>query len=215
MKKILGKFSKYSFWVALVGVLAVFLQNLSKIFGCEIQTNNIESAIMSFCGVLVVLGVVTKDSDDKTTARNNVADVVDNESCENSQMLAAPLCEDNLSTIEVLEQSQPSIDDAISTDDGGEQGCDQNTLQDVGSLPEENAGAVDATNNSRTIVLEVPCKFCPYRDVETATKIACDTVEYGAQTDVECHAQTDDCVCACEDQTISHTNVDPTYGRVE
>lgn len=66
MKKILSKFKKYTFWVAFVGVLVLFLQNLAKALGYEIDTTNIESAIMSFCGVLVVLGVVTKDSTNTT-----------------------------------------------------------------------------------------------------------------------------------------------------
>lgn len=71
MKKLLSKFKKYTFWVAFVGVFVLFLQNLAKALGYEIDTTNIESAIMSFCGVLVVLGVVSKDSAATTIVGEN------------------------------------------------------------------------------------------------------------------------------------------------
>ncbi len=62
MKKIIKKFKKYTFWVAFVGVFVLFLQSVAKLIGCDIDISAVESAIMSFCGVLVVLGVVTKDA---------------------------------------------------------------------------------------------------------------------------------------------------------
>lgn len=70
MKKVIKKFRKYTFWVAFVGVFVLFLQSVANLFGCDIDISAVESAIMSFCGVLVVLGVVTKDASeelDKTT----------------------------------------------------------------------------------------------------------------------------------------------------
>jgi len=61
------KFSNYAFWIAFVGALVVFLEDIEALFGIDINTTLIESIILSFCGVLVVLGVVhkTNTSEDK------------------------------------------------------------------------------------------------------------------------------------------------------
>lgn len=92
MKKILSKFKKYTFWVAFVGVFVLFLQNLAKVLGFDIDTTNIESAIMSFCGVLVVLGVVTKDSDQASSTKqiSSNQDVVELNIIEESTQVEVP-----------------------------------------------------------------------------------------------------------------------------
>ena len=54
------KFSSYAFWLAFVGALVVFLEDIEALLGIDINTTLIESVILSFCGILVVLGVVTK-----------------------------------------------------------------------------------------------------------------------------------------------------------
>lgn len=75
MKKLLSKFKKYTFWVGFVGVFVLFLQNLARALGYDIDTTNIESAIMSFCGVLVVLGIVSKDENTSQTISQTSQDV--------------------------------------------------------------------------------------------------------------------------------------------
>lgn len=57
------KFKTYAFWVALSSAVVILLQSLGKLFGFEIESSIIENVIMSICGVLVVLGIVTKPSD--------------------------------------------------------------------------------------------------------------------------------------------------------
>ena len=61
MKKILGRFKKFSFWVAFAGVVVIFVKNLADLIGYDVDTTEIENLIMSICGVLVVLGLVSKD----------------------------------------------------------------------------------------------------------------------------------------------------------
>ena len=57
------RFSNYAFWVALSGAVAVFLEDISNCLGLSINVSVIESLILSFCGVLVVLGIVNKKDD--------------------------------------------------------------------------------------------------------------------------------------------------------
>ena len=58
------KFKNYAFWVALAGAIVVFLENLESMLGVSIDESLVESLILSFCGILVVLGIVTKSDDD-------------------------------------------------------------------------------------------------------------------------------------------------------
>ena len=74
MKKVLSKFKKYSFWVAFTGVVVIFIKNLAELIGFTVDTGVIENVIMSLCGVLVVLGLVSKDYqvDKQKDSVNNV-----------------------------------------------------------------------------------------------------------------------------------------------
>ena len=56
------KIRTYAFWVALSSAVVILVQSMGKLFGFEIESSTIESVIMSICGVLVVLGIVTKSS---------------------------------------------------------------------------------------------------------------------------------------------------------
>ncbi len=56
----------YAFWVALSSAVVVLVQSLGKLFGFEIESSTIENVIMSICGVLIVLGIVTNSTDSKT-----------------------------------------------------------------------------------------------------------------------------------------------------
>ena len=61
------KFSNYAFWIAFVGALVVFLEDIESLFGSDINTTLVESLILSFCGILVVLGIVSKKEDSNLT----------------------------------------------------------------------------------------------------------------------------------------------------
>lgn len=54
-----NRFKTYAFWVALSSAVVILVQSLGKLFGFEIESSTIENVIMSICGVLVVLGIVT------------------------------------------------------------------------------------------------------------------------------------------------------------
>ena len=62
MKKL---FKSYSFWAALSCAVAIFLEDLSELLNLDINVSLVESVIMSFCGVLVVLGIVNKKDNQK------------------------------------------------------------------------------------------------------------------------------------------------------
>ncbi len=70
------KFSSYAFWIAFVGALVVFLEDIEALFGIDINTTLVESVILSFCGILVVLGVVHK------TTKEDVEENLQEESCD-------------------------------------------------------------------------------------------------------------------------------------
>ncbi len=113
MKKLLSKFKKYTFWVAFVGVLVLFLQNLAKALGFEIDTTNIESAIMSFCGVLVVLGVVSKDNSATTIAGENLETLKSDKETQNLNIICEP-CDIKCSSDCVENENKCSADDVVS-----------------------------------------------------------------------------------------------------
>ncbi len=72
------KFKNYAFWVVLAGAIVVFLENLESMLCVDIDEALIESLILSFCGILVVLGIVTKsDEDTQTINLPDNGDVVD------------------------------------------------------------------------------------------------------------------------------------------
>ena len=63
----MNKFRTYAFWIALSGAVVILVQSLGKLFGFELDSGVIENVIMSICGVLVVLGIVTKTPEGETT----------------------------------------------------------------------------------------------------------------------------------------------------
>ncbi len=62
LKKLFEKMKSYSFWVSFTGALIIFLNCLGNIFGFKIENEVIENVIISFAGILVVFGLVTKDT---------------------------------------------------------------------------------------------------------------------------------------------------------
>ena len=57
----MNRFKTYAFWLALSSSIVILVQSIGKLFNFEIESSTIENIIMSICGVLVVLGIVTKD----------------------------------------------------------------------------------------------------------------------------------------------------------
>lgn len=70
MKNLLKKMKSYSFWISLTGALIIFINCLGNIFGFKIENTVIENVIMSFAGILVVFGVVTKDNKNENEEEN-------------------------------------------------------------------------------------------------------------------------------------------------
>ena len=71
------KFSTYAFWVGLSSAIVIFLEDIETLLGVNINTQLIENLILSFCGILVVLGIVVKDKkkeEDLTTNNNDTDD---------------------------------------------------------------------------------------------------------------------------------------------
>lgn len=76
----MSRFKTYAFWLALSSAVVILVQSVGKLFGFEIESSTIENVIMSICGVLVVLGIVTKKStpeneknmEDKNKESNNI-----------------------------------------------------------------------------------------------------------------------------------------------
>ena len=50
---------KYSFWTGLAGASVIVCDAIAKCFGIKIENQIVENIIMSICGVLVALGIVT------------------------------------------------------------------------------------------------------------------------------------------------------------
>ena len=65
MKKLLNKASSYAFWVGLSSAIVVLIESMGNLFGFSIDGSLITEFCMSICGVLVVLGFVTKDNKSK------------------------------------------------------------------------------------------------------------------------------------------------------
>lgn len=67
------RFKQYSFWVSLSGAIILFVQVLGRLFNFIPNNELISDLIMSFAGVLVVLGIVSKptDEDDDTNKKEH------------------------------------------------------------------------------------------------------------------------------------------------
>ena len=54
------KIKSLSFWLGLGSAIVIIFNCLSRIFGFEIYTGDIESIILSICSILVFMGIITK-----------------------------------------------------------------------------------------------------------------------------------------------------------
>lgn len=72
------RLKSYKFWIALSGAVIIFVNALGKVFDFQIDGAVVESVIMGFCGVLVVLGFVEKPK----TNEEKPSESLDNETQE-------------------------------------------------------------------------------------------------------------------------------------
>ena len=72
----MSKFKNYAFWVALASAVVLFLDDLTSLLQIDFDTSIIQSVILSFCGVLVVLGIVNKKNSDESV--ENIESDIDN-----------------------------------------------------------------------------------------------------------------------------------------
>ena len=65
MKTFKEKIKKYSFWTGLCGAFVIVSNVIAKNFGFTIDNKIVEDVIMSICGVLVALGIVSAPVEEK------------------------------------------------------------------------------------------------------------------------------------------------------
>lgn len=58
-------YKSFGFWTALAGAITLLVSTLGKLFGFSVDNQLVNDAIMSFAGVLVVLGIVTMPKNKK------------------------------------------------------------------------------------------------------------------------------------------------------
>lgn len=113
----MNRFKTYAFWVALSSAIVIFVQSVGNLFGFEIESSTIENVIMSICGVLVVLGIVTKAPEQKNSQDDSIMieKFVDET---NTQMeINHSLVEDKSTEEEESEAQQEYTPEMIEVDD--------------------------------------------------------------------------------------------------
>lgn len=85
----MNKFRTYAFWIALSSAVVILVQSLGKLFGFEVESDTIENVIMSICGVLVVLGIITKTgtSEDACVKKEDECGLNDSQGTNNDDIL--------------------------------------------------------------------------------------------------------------------------------
>lgn len=76
MKNFFKKMKSYSFWASLSAAIIILINSLGNAFGFSIENQLVEDIIMSFAGVLVVIGLVSKSEKKK---ENESEEIVDDE----------------------------------------------------------------------------------------------------------------------------------------
>lgn len=111
----MDKFKTYAFWVALSSAIVILVQSLGNLFGFKIESSTIENVIMSICGVLVVLGIVTKTPDKSQASVDYKVDILVEKSNETKEN-----CYDNdflenqsIENVEILNGMEQSIPEPI------------------------------------------------------------------------------------------------------
>ena len=65
------RLKSYKFWVSLSASVILLVNSLGNLFGFKIDEVAMESVIMAFCGVLVVLGFVDKPKENQNANEEN------------------------------------------------------------------------------------------------------------------------------------------------
>lgn len=71
MKNFFNKFKNYGFWVSLSSAVVLLINSLGRIFGFSVENKLVEDLILSFAGVLLVLGLVTMNADSHTDDKDD------------------------------------------------------------------------------------------------------------------------------------------------
>lgn len=82
------KYKSYGFWTALAGAVTLFAGAIAKCFGLSINVAIIEDVIMTFAGILVVLGIVcmpieNEKNHEKSVGNEESSEIIDNKSTDN------------------------------------------------------------------------------------------------------------------------------------
>lgn len=62
-KREMSKLRQYGFWISLTGAVILLLQVIGKQFGFAINEQFISEFVTAICGILVILGIIIKPSD--------------------------------------------------------------------------------------------------------------------------------------------------------
>lgn len=102
------KIKTYAFWVALSGSIVILVESVANLFGFSIDSSTIENVIMAICGVLVVLGIVTKDS---KSSKQKTAETTEPQSCSEKEKT------DNCENIDLVvnDEAIKKIDNTVKT----------------------------------------------------------------------------------------------------
>ena len=55
------KIKSYSFWMTLAGSVVILISAIGKLCGFEIENEIVSNVILAFAGVLVAMGIISKD----------------------------------------------------------------------------------------------------------------------------------------------------------
>ena len=83
-----NKIKTTSFWLGVGGCVIILLNCLSNLFGIEICADFVEDLVVSFCSVLVMLGIITKktdNDDDKITKEELISEIENFKNDDNSK----------------------------------------------------------------------------------------------------------------------------------
>jgi len=75
------KMKSYSFWMSVTGAVVLLLNNLGKIFGFAVSSEQVVSVVDGICGILVIFGILTMPKKGERTisslADEKTTDVID------------------------------------------------------------------------------------------------------------------------------------------
>ena len=117
----MNKFKTYAFWLALSSAVVILIQSVGKLFGFEIDSVLIENVVMSICGVLVVLGIITKtdtqEKEIKVIEEESSTDISEKQPCEDEIVVNEDLEEQENFQESKLEEKEKDSDNIVSSVD--------------------------------------------------------------------------------------------------